>query len=424
MRNRKLMHDSAMAVGRGTRFRRSWCALGSWMCLMACGGGGASQSNEASETIICDHRVNPVLAEALREELGLTGRETLIPEDLERVRSLVVTGLATLDGCQCLTNLERLTVTSSAVTDLSPLADLSKLSSLTVSISTSEPPDLTTLTAGSAELARSLRGLTLIQDRIADLRGLGELTALTTLNLRNNEVRDLSPLNGLSNLQEVNLQNNRASDVTPLASLRALENLTLNSNEVATLRPLSGLASLSLLYVANNSLTAVGPLDLPNLWAFRALGNSIASLGDLSGMSTLRTLDLQANQLTDLAGMEALPELRELNVGGNALSGVEVVANLPQLEVLSLYDTQVEDLSPLQGLVQLQELILSHTPVTDLSPLLALPDRSSGCRNLTVGESVLDAASQAEVLPRLCAGSWQIQGEYGYLCEKVECNPL
>ena len=114
-----------------------------------------------------------------------------------------------------LENLESLQMAGVVIDDLSPLANLNRLISLTL-YNGDQPLDL------------------------APLSGLVNLEALT---LRNNRITDLSPLAGLNKLRYLDLEGNQISDVTPLAGLTGLERLYLIDNPISDFSSLAEVRS-------------------------------------------------------------------------------------------------------------------------------------------------------------------------------------
>lgn len=128
-------------------------------------------------------------------------RDPLAPIDLSVIASLE--------------NLESLQMAGVVIDDLSPLANLNRLISLTL-YNGDQPLDL------------------------APLSGLVNLEALT---LRNNRITDLSPLAGLIKLRYLDLEGNQISDVTPLAGLTGLERLYLIDNPISDFSSLAEVRS-------------------------------------------------------------------------------------------------------------------------------------------------------------------------------------
>lgn len=114
-----------------------------------------------------------------------------------------------------LTHLESLQMAGVVINDLSPLAKLDHLKSLTL-FNGDQPLDL------------------------APLAGLVNLEALT---LRNNRISDLTPLSGLAKLGYLDLEGNQITDVSPLAGLTGLERLYLTDNPISDFSPLAEVRS-------------------------------------------------------------------------------------------------------------------------------------------------------------------------------------
>lgn len=256
------------------------------------------------------------------------------------------------------------------VTDLTPLAGLTKLQELSI------PAEVKSLAplAGLTEL-RSLN----LQTRngndsyypLTDISALSGMTKLTTLSLALGDVKDLSPVSGLTSLTDLNLYGNfDCPDLQFLSGLAKLTNLSIELGDVKDLSPVSGLTSLTDLQIYGNF--------------------SCSDLQFLSGLTKLRTLRINPNNgegatpLTSLKGLENLTELRELHVNGPGnLTDVEPLANLTKLTALSLpyRDYSVNeppalDLSGLSGLTKLQTLGVNSS-VVSLEPLRGLTDLRS-----------------------------------------------
>lgn len=87
---------------------------------------------------------------------------------------------------------------------------------------------------------------------IGDLKGLGELTTLTTLNLGNRNIKDITELSLLVNLTKLTLDKNDITDVFPLKNLKNLTNLNLANNNIASLKYLEALTNLEILNLSGN----------------------------------------------------------------------------------------------------------------------------------------------------------------------------
>ena len=75
--------------------------------------------------------------------------------------------------------------------------------------------------------------LDLNNNKITDVTPLAGLTKLESLTLYDNKIKDLKPLAGLKKLRSLALSNNKITDVTPLAGLKKLTALDLSHNPIA-----------------------------------------------------------------------------------------------------------------------------------------------------------------------------------------------
>jgi hypothetical protein len=136
-----------------------------------------------------------------------------------------------------LSSLLNLSLGSTQVSDLTPLAALTALQ--TLFLWGTQVSDLAPLAALTA-----LQNLHLMGTQVSDLTPLSALSALQTLDLGGTQVSDLTPLSALSALQTLNLGGTQVSDLTPLAALTALQTLDVMRTQVTDLRPVRTLTSL------------------------------------------------------------------------------------------------------------------------------------------------------------------------------------
>lgn len=96
-----------------------------------------------------------------------------------------------------------------------------------------------------------------LENRVSDLSPLAGLTKLQFLYLDNNTISDITPLSGLKQLEQLALDGNSISDITPLAGLTQLTYLELAFNTISDLKPLTGLTQLEYLDIGDNPLSDV-----------------------------------------------------------------------------------------------------------------------------------------------------------------------
>ena len=118
--------------------------------------------------------------------------------------------------------------------------------------------DITDLTG--LEHAKNLVFLDVGANNISDIQPLAGLTKLEVLKLFANDIEDISPVSELVNLKELQLENNIISDLTPLAGLTRLEYLSLGGNRIEDISPLSKLVNLTELWIDFNNIQDFTPL--------------------------------------------------------------------------------------------------------------------------------------------------------------------
>lgn len=146
-------------------------------------------------------RIEAAIRERIRKPEG-----ELTPKDFERVTHLSLEGMG--------------------LTDLSPLAKLTRI-----------------------------RSLNLNYNEISDLSPLGGLVELEKLHLGSNQITNLRPLVNLKKLKFVLLFRNQISDLGPLANWVQAEHLALYCNPVSDIRPLHGLARLTKVKLQGNPVS-------------------------------------------------------------------------------------------------------------------------------------------------------------------------
>jgi len=220
--------------------------------------------------------------------------------------------------------------------DLWPLQNLSKLTHLDLALSN---------VAGSLEPLRNLPLNLLILDNnflTGSVQPLRYLTKLRELSLANNSLSgNIASFSGLVQLTRLNAEENSlGGDVAALANLTKLRSLIIDGERVGSgmvsgnlsfVRDMSGLRTLSM---AGQGLSG-GLEGLENLTAIsylRAGGNNLnGTLEPLSNLTDLVVLGLANNSMTALGGWNVPASLRVLNLEGNLLEEdiLELQAALP-----------------------------------------------------------------------------------------------
>jgi hypothetical protein len=201
---------------------------------------------------------------------------------------------------------------------------LSSRDTITVAISPGATIDLSTFT--DPALARCIAGynwtyvyqakdLSCFNKGLQSLEGIGQLTALNSLDLSNNPIKNFDVLSDLSALKTLFLNSTSFTDVGVLSNLTSLTDLFLEGNQITDITPLSHLRSLAQLYLEGNQITDITPL---------------------SHLISLSTLYLADNQITDIAPLSKLTSLVELYLNNNQIVGITPLRDLTNLSFLTL----------------------------------------------------------------------------------------
>lgn len=193
---------------------------------------------------------------------------------------------------QYLTNLVRLRIAENPVSDISALSGLTELRVLRMH----RHGDFI-----GGQVPRTYMGATglLFTNAITDISPLANLTKLVDLNIHTQDISDLTPLSRLTALEELRLAANSFTDLSPLRGLSSLQYLELTGNNITDITPLSGLPNLMQLDLRFNP-------DLRNIEAL--LENPGIGEGDIV---ELRHTDVSCADQARLAekGVEVRTEL-------------------------------------------------------------------------------------------------------------------
>jgi leucine-rich repeat protein SHOC2 len=313
------------------------------------------------------------------EQLNAEGR-TIVEENLEQTIQ-IEEGQIEID--KLLAELERLRVGSASMTD----EDILRLWR-------DQCPALQRLWPADAAVT-TWKGLTFAETDATDASGqgrrvveidvkgklgevpeeLGQLTALTKLNLRGNQLTSVpAELGRLTALTKLHLNNNKLTSVpAELGRLTALKGLALSGNQLTSVpAELGRLTALTQLALHENQLTSV-PTELGQLTTLTQLnlrGNQLTSVpAELGRLTALTALNLQGNQLTSVpAELGRLTALTGLYLSRNQLTSVPAeLGQLTTLTQLYLYQNQLTSVPVELGrLTALEMLYLDANQLTSV----------------------------------------------------------
>ncbi|KAM0422796.1 hypothetical protein ACHAPD_001262 [Fusarium lateritium] len=197
---------------------------------------------------------------------------------------------------------------------------------------------------GLSALAETLEDLDLYDNLISHIRGLDELTNLTSLDLSFNKIKHVKHINHLTKLKELYLVANKISKIEGLEGLDKLTSLELGSNRIREIKNLDSLKAIEELWLAKNKIT---------------------ELTGLGGMPNLRLLSIQSNRISDLSPLKDVPTLEELYISHNMLESLEGLEHNPKLHVLDISNNKITSIKGLELLSELEELWASYNLIGD-----------------------------------------------------------
>ncbi|TAQ86392.1 hypothetical protein B7494_g5294 [Chlorociboria aeruginascens] len=197
-----------------------------------------------------------------------------------------------------------------------------------------------------ASLAATLVDLDLYDNLITHIRGLEELTNLTSLDLSFNKIKHIKKINHLVNLTDLYFVQNKITTIENLDGLTKLRNLELAANRIREIQNLEALVGLEELWLGKNKITQMSGLD---------------------GLQNLKILSIQSNRIREIRGLESLPQLEELYISHNALTSLSGLEQVESLRVLDISNNQIASLEGLKSLTLLEEVWASYNQIADFT---------------------------------------------------------
>ncbi|KAI1119128.1 protein phosphatase 1 regulatory subunit SDS22 [Nemania sp. NC0429] len=210
---------------------------------------------------------------------------------------------------------------------------------------------------GLSALASTLQELDLYDNLISHIRGLDELTELTSLDLSFNKIKHIKHISHLTKLTDLYFVSNKISRIEGLDTLVNLRQIELGSNRIREIQNLDSLKNLEELWLAKNKIT---------------------ELRGLGGLPKLRLLSIQSNRIADLSPLREVPQLEELYISHNALENLEGLENNTNLTIIDISHNKVKSLKGLGGLKKIEEVWASYNEISDFADVeTALADKEN-----------------------------------------------
>ncbi|UPJ17045.1 NEAT domain-containing protein [Bacillus cereus] len=224
-------------------------------------------------------------------------------KDLLQIKTLSIysgKGINEIAGLEYMTNLEKLTLRESNVTDISAISKL-----------------------------RSLKYVDLTSNSIESIHPIGQLENINMFFLRDNKISDLTPLSKMKKIKTLDLIGNNIKDIQPLFTLSTMKQLYLANNQISDLNGIDRLNNVELLWIGNNKINNVESISkMSNLIELEIADSEIKDISPLSQLGNLQVLNLEENYISDISPLSTLTNLHEINLGANEISDVRPVEEL------------------------------------------------------------------------------------------------
>ena len=234
---------------------------------------------------------------------------------------------------------------------------------------------------GNSDLAAlcrltELQNLSISNNAITDITPVSALTGLSTLQLSDNRVANLSPLSSLTNLKTLYLDGNPIRDLTPLYQLSGLRTLsmkgiTFTGDELDALK--EALPNCNVFSDAGtekaDEITLGGKTFSTDVKSLSLGGLGLTDISALRDCTELTTLDLRNNRIKDLSPLVDLLKLEDLCIWNNEVTDITPLMGLTKLRRLDAEDNKIQNITALEYLPELKELWLNGNPLRSLAPL-------------------------------------------------------
>lgn len=296
---------------------------------------------------------DPLLEEAVRQELGKSDGEAIYKKDLTRVDELLICGDVVFDDYESHRIYNNVYwIGGEAISAQGTIKDISILKDMP-----------------------NLQVLVLDNQGITDLSPLEDLD-LKKVSLCGNPLNDIGPLQNSASLTELYLEGTQVSDLSALADKKMLETLQIAYTDVSSLEPLrdSQISTLAMFVIPCEDYSVLYDLPLKILYAdnlpsdvierlaevgglqkFTVYRSGVTDLKVFAGFSELQALDLWDNHVVSLEGIENLPNLNILTIGENPIEYADIPEN-NSLTFLEIRRTKIRDFSFTRNLKYLKDL--------------------------------------------------------------------
>ena len=203
--------------------------------------------------------------------------------------------------------------------------------------------------------AKNLTRLTVTDTALRDLSGVNGLPKLEVIDAWNNQISDLSVLRDMPSLKSLNVSNNPVSDLRPVVAPNAmprLEGFYASNSRITDVSPLAT-SNIKSLDLNGNSITNHEELSkMINLTEWLNLRKTgLRDLNKIRGINNnLKALNIEENEIEDLTPLETKTNLIKLFAKKNNITDLTPVSKLTNLLELGLEENKITDFSKISNI--------------------------------------------------------------------------
>ena len=260
------------------------------------------------------------------------------------------------------------------------------------------------------KFCKNLKKVILTKLNIKDMSRIAELSNLTSLTLKNNEIEKIEGLENMTNLSTLDLSFNKISKLQGLENLNNLETLYLNGNEIIDITPLSKNQKLVILDLRDNTKIDANRENYKEerLEALNKIGGILEKDGGvikldidkLKLFNNYKQLDLSSQRLTTLEPLEGLTQLTKLDLSYNQLTlqdekSQNILKSMKNLIELNLAENNIANATSINSLSKLKKLHLLGK--NNRINLVEIEDIISNLDSLTISTESLKSIVNCDV---------------------------
>lgn len=261
-------------------------------------------------------------------------------------------------------NLTKISFSGNNVKNISPLATLENLSSITA-----------------------------INNQIETIEQLGNLKRIENINLDGNKIENISVVTEWENLVDMSFQNNNILSIPDFSNLKKLKQINLSSNKLETISTMGSVEKLEKIEIDSNNLTSLdGIQNNLSITYLSCCNNNINQLNGIENLNNLENINLNKNDIKDISIIGNNKQLKYIYMDANMIQDFEVLKELPNLEKYTLYNQSyfyLIDQKPEQDTIQIN-LPVMYTQLHNQDSFIykeQLNQEVSGTENYQIDET-------------------------------------